>query len=399
MQSSIQDQDSSSSTEISTKSRVKKSWGHVLTDSPPLHRCQVLKMPSTGEGMPINRNYLSKVHTLLLEDKLLVSPIIFEGVMVSRTNVYKGLYFVSFKVIQTLKGRLNAQLHGHVRLLFQTERTGSRTQLRNNACPPVPFGVRSGRKYLVFVKKVGVARYAAVAEPELVRNKTKKCVLKTFCKGCVGSPDVLPLPNRSVREGRNLKLKCKLRGGKASHPPPAFSWYKDGNLLKPSRDLTIKSKKKRSKLLLYSLSSSDAGQYSCQASNLVGSSESTSSVLVRTSVSIRGAAECPIQHFCLHGGSCLYYEMIRELVCRCTEGYAGQRCQFKKATLHPALAESGACGPYGHDIQLAEICAAWNSPNLQEMTKEEYKDWMVVEEKVKSLKTTNTTIHSLQTRS
>jgi hypothetical protein len=141
-------------------------------------------MPSTGEGMPINRNYLSKVHTLLLEDKLLVSPIIFEGVMVSRTNVYKGLYFVSFKVIQTLKGRLNAQLHGHVRLLFQTERTGSRTQLRNNACPPVPFGVRSGRKYLVFVKKVGVARYAAVAEPELVRNKTKKCVLKTFCKGC-----------------------------------------------------------------------------------------------------------------------------------------------------------------------------------------------------------------------
>lgn len=37
----------------------------------------------------------------------------------------------------------------------------------------------------------------------------------------------------------------------------------------------------------------------------------------------------------------------------------------------------GACGPYGHDIQLAEICAAWNLPNLQEMTKEEYKVYKV----------------------
>lgn len=147
----------------------------------------MLNLPTTtGESMPINRNYLSQVDTLLIEDKLLVSPIILEGIMVSRTNTYRGLYFVSFKVIQTIKGRLNAQLHGHVRLLFQTGRTRGqqRTQLRNNACPPVPFSVKSGRKYLVFVKKVGVGRYAAMAEPEIVTSKTKKQVLKTFCTGC-----------------------------------------------------------------------------------------------------------------------------------------------------------------------------------------------------------------------
>ena len=145
----------------------------------------VMNMPSVSDGMPINRDYLKQVNSLLLEDKLLVAPVIFEGIMVSRTNTYKGLYFVSFKVLHTLKGRINSQLHGHVRLLFQTERAaGGRRLLRNNACPPVPFGVRSGRKYLVFVKKVSVGRYAAMAEPQLVRSKTKKSVLKTFCSGC-----------------------------------------------------------------------------------------------------------------------------------------------------------------------------------------------------------------------
>ena len=59
----------------------------------------------------------------------------------------------------------------------------------------------------------------------------------------VGSPDVLPLPNRSVREGRALKLKCKIRGDRPSHPPPAFSWFKDGQRLQSASDLVIKSKK------------------------------------------------------------------------------------------------------------------------------------------------------------
>ena len=27
--------------------------------------------------------------------------------------------------------------------------------------------------------------------------------------------------------------------------------------------------------------------------------------------------DCPIDSFCLNGGTCLYYEFIGELVCRC----------------------------------------------------------------------------------
>ena len=40
------------------------------------------------------------------------------------------------------------------------------------------------------------------------------------------------------------------------------------------------------------------------------------------------------------------------------------------------------CGPYGHDIHLREICAAWKQPPVTEMTREEYESWLRVEKEV-----------------
>ena len=42
-----------------------------------------------------------------------------------------------------------------------------------------------------------------------------------------------------------------------------------------------------------------------------------------------------------------------------------------------------ACGPYGHDIHLREICAAWKRPPVTEMTRQEYESWLRVEQQVK----------------
>ena len=86
---------------------------------------------------------------------------------------------------------------------------------------------------------------------------------------------------------------------------------------------------------------------------------------------------------------------------RCPEGFAGQRCQFKKALINLPFIESKfsylaiwifklltsnilgeACGPYGHDIHLREICAAWKRPPITEMTREEYESWLRVEKQV-----------------
>jgi hypothetical protein len=181
----------------------RRHWAAVTA---PAHRCQVPDEAELPDGRSLNMDYVMGVPELLLEDKLLLAPIVFEGAMVSRTNTYKGLYFVSFKVLRVLKGRIHRQqLAGQVRLLFQTLPATSTpvsaadsynssslaagghqrpAGLRGNACPPVPFNVRTGRKYLIFVRKLALGRYVAVAEPELVRKKTRKAVRRTFCPGC-----------------------------------------------------------------------------------------------------------------------------------------------------------------------------------------------------------------------
>ena len=195
----------STTTVMADRRHFVSSTAAVSAATAPAHRCQVPEEEEVAlpDGRHLNMDYVMRVPDLLLEDKLLLAPVVFEGAMVSRTNTYKGLYFVSFKVLRVLKGRIHRQqLAGQVRLLFQTltaANTAStvdsynsssalvsqpRGGLRGNACPPVPFNVRTGRKYLIFVRKLALGRYVAVAEPELVRKKTRKAVRRTFCPGC-----------------------------------------------------------------------------------------------------------------------------------------------------------------------------------------------------------------------
>ena len=167
-----------------------RAWEHALGWSVPAERCQIpadtrhLPGPS---GAPLHSYYIDYVNELLVQDKTVVSPIVFEGAMVSRTNTYKNLYFVSFKVFRVLKGHIHQQLQGHIRLLFQTEsrRMNYNSKTIKN-CPPVPFNVRSGRRYFVFVKNLlSPGRFIAVAKPEVVRRKTMREVKQILsCDYC-----------------------------------------------------------------------------------------------------------------------------------------------------------------------------------------------------------------------
>ena len=61
----------------------------------------------------------------------------------------------------------------------------------------------------------------------------------------------------------------------------------------------------------------DGGIYTCQATNIAGTSSQATHVTIRnTPTSTHQPSECPIHSYCLNGGSCLYYHSIGELVCR-----------------------------------------------------------------------------------
>jgi len=348
------------------------------------------------------------------DDKIVLSPIVFQGRLISRSNVYNSLYFVSLRVQRVLKGSVPKRMHRHMRLLFHTESnfhtsshgdkssaphhqrrrlnhnsrtaaTDSKSQSggHRNHCQPVSFDVKAGRKYAVYVKKVATGRYVAVAQPDVYTKKVRKAARKLLCQKCVSSPKVTGLSEYlSVSQGGKFKLKCKVAGS----PTPKVTWLKDGRPLRNDIRISIKNKRRRSILRLSDAQGRDAGKYTCRATNVLGEQSQTTSISVRVLAPDPPASSCPIESFCLNGGKCLYYEMIGELVCRCPEGYAGQRCQFKKARINLPFIESEACGPYGHDIHLREICAAWKRPPVTEMTRQEYESWLRVEQQVAELK-------------
>jgi len=358
----------------------RRSWHHSLGWTIPAERCQIPKEPRRlTSGTKLDSNYIDYVKDMLVEDKAILAPIVFEGAMVSRTNTFRGLYFVSFKVFRVFKGQIHQQLHGPVRLLFQTQSHKStnskrKTGVRSSNCPPVPFNVKSGRKFLIFVKKIKTpGRYVAVAEPELVRKKTLKAVKHVLgCSKCVTKPLLRTPKSKRVSDGSKLRIKCKVTN--RAYPAPAIAWYKDGALLTRSH-AHIDTKKKRSVLVVMRATGRDSGIYTCQATNIAGTSSVTTSVTIRhTAPQTHQASSCPIHSYCLNGGSCLYYQSIGELVCRCSEGFTGQRCQFKKALRfkYPGnpLNRTAGCGAYGYDIN--QLCSAWREAP-EEMTKEQYQ--------------------------
>ena len=88
------------------------------------------------------------------------------------------------------------------------------------------------------------------------------------------SPEVMLSPAQQTRdEGGNMAFHCTVTG----NPPPAVEWRFKGRKLLPGAKYLIKVGEFTVKNLNYR----DAGQYTCHAKNILGSSETTGSLSVR----------------------------------------------------------------------------------------------------------------------
>ena len=165
-----------------------------------------------------HRHQRAEEFPLSLEDKLALSPIVVQARLISRSHSilsisampeiifatcrreivslrhcgfkspdirsasYNGLYFSSMRILRVMKGKVPKRLRRHVRLVFRQE--DERHRPRPPCEHPVRFGVRSGRKYLMFLKRLGPARYAAVERPATWSKHARRVAKKILCEGC-----------------------------------------------------------------------------------------------------------------------------------------------------------------------------------------------------------------------
>uniref|UniRef100_A0A8C3WBI9 Pro-neuregulin-2, membrane-bound isoform n=1 Tax=Catagonus wagneri TaxID=51154 RepID=A0A8C3WBI9_9CETA len=163
----------------------------------------------------------------------------------------------------------------------------------------------------------------------------KKEVGKILCTDCATRPKLKKMKSQTGQVGEKQSLKCEAAAG---NPQPSYRWFKDGKELNRSRDIRIKygNGRKNSRLQFSPVKVEDAGEYVCEAENILGKDtvrgrlfvNSVSTTLSSWSGHARKCNETA-KSYCVNGGVCYYIEGINQLSCKCPNGFFGQRCLEK----------------------------------------------------------------------
>uniref|UniRef100_A0A671V0N8 Neuregulin 2a n=1 Tax=Sparus aurata TaxID=8175 RepID=A0A671V0N8_SPAAU len=133
-----------------------------------------------------------------------------------------------------------------------------------------------------------------------------------------------------VDEGSKLTVKCEATG----NPLPTYRWFKDGNELKKSKKVRIRSSQKNSRVQINRAKLEDSGNYTCVVENPLGKDNSTGTVNVQSITTTPSpgsghARRCndTEKAYCVNGGDCYFIHGINQLSCKCPNDFTGDRCQ------------------------------------------------------------------------
>ncbi|XP_027712364.1 LOW QUALITY PROTEIN: pro-neuregulin-2, membrane-bound isoform [Vombatus ursinus] len=201
------------------------------------------------------------------------------------------------------------------------------------SCAPV----ERNQRYIFFLEATEEPKVYKTAFPPLDTNgkNLKKEVGRILCIDCAVPPKLKKMKSQTVQVGEKQSLKCEAAAG---YPQPAYRWYKDGKELNRSKDIRIKygNGKRNSRLQFNKVKVEDAGEYVCEAENILGKDTAkgklnVNSVATTLSSWSGHARKCneTAKSYCVNGGVCYYIEGINQLSCKCPNGFFGQRCLEK----------------------------------------------------------------------
>ncbi|XP_061443055.1 pro-neuregulin-2, membrane-bound isoform isoform X2 [Rhineura floridana] len=214
-----------------------------------------------------------------------------------------------------------------------------REQLIRVGSTPAPcFKVKRNHRYIFFLEPTEqpLVFKTSFAPLDTSGKNLKKDVGRILCADCAVRPKLKKLRSVNVEVGAKLSLKCEASAG---NPQPSYKWFKDGRELKKSKDIRIKygNGKKISRLQFNKVRVEDAGEYSCEAENVLGKDTVKGSLNVRSVTTTLSSGpghtkQCneTVKSYCVNGGVCYYIEGINQLSCRCPNGFFGQRCLEKQ---------------------------------------------------------------------
>ncbi|XP_055952679.1 pro-neuregulin-2, membrane-bound isoform-like [Argiope bruennichi] len=255
--------------------------------------------------------------------KAYLAPIVFHGrlVALARRGPAQQATFLVDKVFKSPQA-----LAKSVVVEFAYRKNSSKCR----GAPYTEGELQLANRYVVFAARRRQYRSKMIAVTQPEPYSKRKAVSRVLCANCAKAPSIRGLNDVKVDIFSKLKLKCRISG----NPPPKVVWFKNGLKLKADGRIKLRSKRRYSHLIINRVSLDDAGHYKCIAKNILGNATAFANVIAATTTTESPFWQlrkdpCPRRNFCLNGGVCIYFAVVKEYACECADGYGGQRCETK----------------------------------------------------------------------
>ncbi|XP_055606170.1 protein vein [Uranotaenia lowii] len=290
------------------------------------------------------------------------APIVFEGKIKSMSSDRRSNFSVTFELMAVHKKNSSFFLPNIVRLQF-TYRNYSECDIYREPYRErgiVREDLEQGKVYFLFVKQIDLGNFSILGQPIRKTRRTTNGVLEGVSKNYGKEPKITSLtPNMTRHEGKRVRLVCKVSG----QPPPKVTWFKDKRSI--NRNVTKYAQvhlKKRSELIIHSVTATDAGEYECRAKNKKGKISTSTHLRVTMNHTTPKPTKSPpdepynnprpcrvpgAEHFCLNGGTCIHFEDLQEWACTCPKGFSGNKCENKDIDFPPTSSSKHQDCSYG----------------------------------------------------